>query len=215
MIMKNIIFRRIMAFFIDLFIVSVITSLLASIPFLNPGKQHYEESYNRILKVYEQYKNEELTIEEYETQFISVSYDLNRMNMNYVIINVVVMIGYFVIFQWQRKGKTIGKQLLKLQIVSVKEEKEVSIFSYLLRCIVLNNLIITLAQMIVIFTYSKDNYYVIYNNLNLVGYIVLYLIIFFILIRTDKRGLHDFVAGTKVISLLKETSHENVTLQEK
>ncbi len=213
--MKNIIFRRIMAFFIDLFIVSVITSLLASIPFLNPGKQHYEESYNRILKVYEQYKNEELTIEEYETQFISVSYDLNRMNMNYVIINVVVMIGYFVIFQWQRKGKTIGKQLLKLQIVSVNEEKEVSIFSYLLRCIVLNNLIITLAQMIVILTYSKDNYYVIYNNLNLVGYIVLYLIIFFILIRTDKRGLHDFVAGTKVISLLKETSHENVTLQEK
>ena len=215
MIMKNIIFRRSMAFFIDLFIVSVITSLLASIPFLNPGKQHYEESYNRILKVFEQYKNEELTIEEYETQFISLSYDLNRMNMNYVIINVVVMIGYFVIFQWQRKGKTVGKQLLKLQIVSVKEEKEVSIFSYLLRCIVLNNLIITLAQMIVIFTYSKDNYYVIYNNLNLVGYIVLYLIIFFILIRTDKRGLHDFVAGTKVISLLKETSHENVTLQEK
>lgn len=213
--MKNIIFRRSMAFFIDLFIVSVITSLLASIPFLNPEKQHYEESYNRILKVFEQYKNEELTIEEYETQFISLSYDLNRMNMNYVIINVVVMIGYFVIFQWQRKGKTVGKQLLKLQIVSVKEEKEVSIFSYLLRCIVLNNLIITLAQMIVIFTYSKDNYYVIYNNLNLVGYIVLYLIIFFILIRTDKRGLHDFVAGTKVISLLKETSHENVTLQEK
>lgn len=209
-ILKNIIFRRFLAFLVDLFFVSIITSFLASIPFLNPFHQQYEERYNQVLEIFEQYKNEELSLEEYENQFISLSYDLNRMNVSYTIINIVVMIGYFVIFAWQRKGKTIGKQLFKLQIVSQKEGQEVSILSYFLRFIVLNNVIITIFQMIVIFTVSKDNYYAIYNNLNLVGYVILYLTIFFILIRSDQRGLHDLVAGTKVVSLLKENSDSKV-----
>ncbi len=214
--LKNIIFRRVIAFFIDLFIVSVITSFLASIPFINPEKARYEESYNRILEIFEQYKKEEITIEEYETKFISLSYDLNRMNLSFTIINIVVIIGYFVIFQWQRKGRTIGKQLMRLQVVSVKDEKEVPIFSYLLRSIVLNNLMITIVQMIILYTVSKENYYVVYNNLNLVGYILLYITIFLVLLRMDKRGLHDFVAGTKVIDLLEETKpnkRNKVTLE--
>lgn len=214
--LKNIIFRRVIAFFIDLFIVSVITSFLASIPFINPEKARYEESYNRILEIFEQYKKEEITIEEYETKFISLSYDLNRMNLSFTIINIVVIIGYFVIFQWQRKGRTIGKQLMRLQVVSVKDEKEVPIFSYLLRSIVLNNLMITIVQMIILYTVNKENYYVVYNNLNLVGYILLYITIFLVLLRMDKRGLHDFVAGTKVIDLLEETKpnkRNKVTLE--
>ena len=208
--MRNVNFRRVIAFLIDLFIVSVITSMIASIPFLNPEKKHYEEVYHEVIEAFEKYQNEELSLEDYESEFLSLSYDLNRLNLNYTIINIVVILAYFGIFQWQRKGKTIGKQFMKLQVVSVKKEKDVSIISYILRCTILNNLIITIVQLIVIFTMNKENFYPIYNNLNLVGYVLLYIIIFFVLIRTDKRGLHDFVAGTKVISLLDEKEAEVV-----
>ena len=44
-----------------------------------------------------------------------------------------------------------------------------------------------------------ENYYNVYQNINLVGSIITYTIIFMVIVRRDGRGLHDYVANTKVV----------------
>lgn len=211
--MKNVTFRRILAYLIDLFIVSVIASLIAYIPFLNPGRDDYDKSYNAVLELFSKYQNEEISLDEYENEFTAMSYDLNKSNISYTVINLVVIIAYFGVFQWQRKGKTLGKQIMKLKIVSMKEKEEVSFVSYLIRAIILNNVIISVLQIIVLFCFSKENYYALYNNLNLVGYILIYVMAFLVFIRQDHRGLHDLITGTKVTSQ-EETEDTNKEIPE-
>lgn len=206
--MKNVTFRRVIAYLLDLFLVGVISSFIAFIPFLNPNKEQYNEKYDQVLELFSKYQREEITYEEYETQFKYASYDLNKLNINYVVIDFVVLIAYFGIFQWQRKGQTLGKQLMKLKVVANKEEKDLNFLSYFIRTIILNNLIISFLQIGTLYLFDVEHFYPYYSNLNIVGYILLYITIFLIFIRLDHRGLHDFVANTKVISIMEENKEE-------
>lgn len=212
--MKNISLRRFVAYLIDLFLVSVITSFLSYIPFLNPSRDAYNKQYNEVLEILEHYETEEITMEEYQNQFVRLSYDLNKTNINYTVINLVVIIAYFGIFQWQNKGQTLGKKLLKLKVVSSKDNQELGVLSYLIRSIIVNNVFITILQIIVLSTFDVDHYYSLYSNLNMVGYILIYITAFLIFIRTDHRGLHDLIAGTKVISLKEEEETPEATYEE-
>ena len=51
---------------------------------------------------------------------------------------------------------------------------------------------------------DASNYYNVYQNVNLVGYIIMYINLFMIVMRQDNRGLHDFVANTKVVFTQEE-----------
>ncbi len=97
---------------------------------------------------------------------------------------------------------------MKIQVISVNEQKKVGGISYFLRAIIQNNILITVIQIVILFTFTKDNYYMIYNNVNMVGYILLYFIVFLVLVRKDSRGLHDLLAGTQVIFVSNENASE-------
>ena len=105
-------------------------------------------------------------------------------------------------------GQTFGKKVMKIQVISVNEQKKVGGISYFLRAIIQNNILITVIQIVILFTFTKDNYYMIYNNVNMVGYILLYFIVFLVLVRKDSRGLHDLLAGTQVIFVSNENASE-------
>ena len=110
------------------------------------------------------------------------------------------------------KGHTLGKRLFQLRIVGVKD-KPLSIVNYLLRCVVLNNVLISIALQCIVHFMSVDTFYPVYQNVNLVGYIILYISLFMIIVRRDGRGLHDMVANNKVV-YIGETQ-ANALLEEK
>ena len=78
----------------------------------------------------------------------------------------------------------------------------------MIRTLVLNNIIITLLEIFVLFLFSANDYYPLYSNINLVGYILLYIIAFFFLVRSDHRGLHDLIASTKVVMVSPSDEEE-------
>lgn len=205
--MNNIVIKRLMAYFIDFIIVALIASCFSYLSFINPNRVQYEEKYQEILTLYDKLEQKEITKEEYEAKYYTLYYDLNHLNINYAFINLVVLIGYFGIFQWQSGGQTIGKRILKIKITT-KEDKNPSVVSYLIRTLVLNNIIITLLEIFVLFLFSANDYYPLYSNINLVGYILLYIIAFFFLVRSDHRGLHDLIASTKVVMVSPSDEEE-------
>ena len=190
--------KRLGAYVFDIFIVSMLVSLLSYLPILNPNRTQYSEKYNELVNVYEQYSQDKISESEYTEAGVPITYELYRLNVYYVVIDIVIVILYFGVLPYFLKGQTLGKKLFQLRIVGAKD-KPLSIVNYLLRCVVLNNVIISIALQCIVYFMSVNTFYPVYQNVNLVGYIILYISLFMIIVRKDGRGLHDMVANTKVI----------------
>lgn len=197
--MKNLTFRRLAAYLIDLVIIGILGTCFSFIPVLQKNEVEYEKMYQEVVQLYDSYSNNEITMSEYQEKYISLSYDMNRANYLYTIIQMLVIILYFTIVPYFMYGQTLGKKVLNIRVVSSISDERVGIISYFLRSIIQNNILITIAQVSILFIFTKENYYTIYNNVNMVGYILLYFIVFLVLIRKDSRGLHDLLSGTQVV----------------
>ncbi len=191
-------FKRAFAYILDMLIVSLLVMLLSYIPLLNPNRNAYSEKYNELFNVSEQVNNNEISEEEYNEAAIPISYDIYRLSTPTVIINVVCYLLYFGVLPFLYNGQTIGKKLFQIRVVSASDKK-LSLANYLLRATILGNIIISIGSTLVVYIFNVNNFYPIYQNLNLVGYIINYVSLFMILVRQDNRGIHDFVANTKVI----------------
>ena len=202
--MKNITFRRFGAYLIDIILIGILGMSLSYLSFFHSNEEQYKEMTQEIINLYELYDNNEITMTEYREKSISLSYDLNRNNWLNTTLNMIFLVLYFMLLPIFMGGQTIGKKILKIKVVGHNDHEKVSAFSYFVRAVIQNNILITLAQLLILFLFSKENYYFMYSNVNMVGYILLYFIVFLVLIRKDSRGLHDLIAGTKVVSVSQE-----------
>ncbi len=206
--MKNVTFRRLGAYLIDLVIIGILGIGISYFPILQENEKEYEAVYQEVLQLYDSYSNNEITSNEYQEKYMNMSYDLYRSNYLYTIVQLVIILLYFTFVPYFMNGQTFGKKVMKIQVISVNEQKKVGGISYFLRAIIQNNILITVIQIVILFTFTKDNYYMFYNNVNMVGYILLYFIVFLVLVRKDSRGLHDLLAGTQVIFVSNENASE-------
>ena len=214
--MKSTVLRRIEAYILDFLLVMLMVTLLSYVPFLNPHRQEYSEKYNELVNVYDRYLGEEISEAEYNEAYVPIAYELYRLNTNYVIIDIVIVFLYFVLLPYFFDGQTIGKKLFQLRIVG-KDGKELTMTNYALRAIVLNNVIISIALQCIVHMMDVDSYAFFYRNVNIAGYIIQYVTLFLVFVRKDGRGLHDMVAGTKVVFTEEQTKKrlEQIAAEEK
>ncbi len=199
---------------IDYLVVTVIIYGVMLLPFVNPHKEEYNTKYNEVIRVNEQYQNNEISSEDFNSALKPIAYDLYRLNGSYVIVSTICFIGYFVIFQFLYKGQTIGKKIFKLKLESAND-KPLSMVNYFVRAIILYNILIPIIELIIVFTMNSENYFNVYQNVNLVSYIIMYITLFFMLVRTDGRGLHDILANTIVKEENVEVKEEIIEVKEK
>ena len=200
---SNLILKRVGAYLIDIFIVTLISSALAYISFINPKYDEYikvSEKYNELL---EDYYDEELTIEELTEKTQDMSYDMTKNGYVYIVGEIVIAFLYFGVFAYITKGQTLGKKLLNIKITNNKEGKNLKLYNYFIRVFILNSIILNIITLIAA-CFKKSTYYNIYSfgaNLDTIIILVIFIMVLF---RKDGRGLHDILASTKVIDLKEE-----------
>ena len=204
--MKKPTFRRVIAYLVDSIIISAIVTVFTSIDLINP----YKEEYNNTYKEYQEYimtldnPSDVLNSEEVN----NITYDLSHYGVYSSIIGLVVTFLYFVIFQYYNGGKTIGKALLNIRVVSTNGE-ELKLTQVIIRSAIINSLLTSSALILSVLFLSKPTF--ITANL-VIGYIDMALIftsIGMILFREDGAGLHDMLAHTLVV----DSSYEEVVEQ--
>ena len=186
-----------------------------------------EEEYNQLIEnenykeiITSKYEDNKITKGEYKkiVEYINkeqdkindnYTYTLNKQGISNSIIVLISTLLYFGIFQYFLKGQTIGKKLLKLKVVSASDKK-ITILNFILRSLIVNEVIFNTISIIFLMT-TKKNIYIHANNI--VGILISiseFLIIYLVLTREDERGIHDLLFNTKVISLEepKETNTE-------
>ncbi|MEG0977488.1 MAG: RDD family protein, partial [Bacilli bacterium] len=142
-------------------------------------------------------------------KMIDINFLLGKSNVINGTITVLSLVLYFGVFQFFFKGQTIGKKILKLKIVNNEDGKKLNLFNFLIRSVILNNIIF---RVLIIFSVYFLNKNIFYNFSTVVGMIesVVESIIFIMVVLTStNRGLHDIVAHTKVIVLNEKTKVGN------
>lgn len=190
--MKANFIQRALAYLLDIFIISFIFSII-TIGF-KPNTD-IEKKYN---EVYDNYINGEITAEQYLEEYTDVLYDMQKANALPNTINTVLIIVYFIVFQYLNKGQTIGKKLLKIKIVN-EDKKEISLKQMLIRGIMIYSILSSLINVILFFNVSRKVYMTSYLSIGAIESIILFLSAIFILYRNDKKALHDIVSKSIVI----------------
>lgn len=197
-------FKRVGAYIIDMFIVLTIVTLFSKIEILNPSREEYNEIITEYKEVYSEYmtgvKDGSINVEESMTKLTDLSYKVSKYSVPTTIINIFISIVYFVLFAYLNKGQTIGKKILGIKVVDNKTGKRPSFTKILLRGIIIYGYITSIASVLVLTLGTKTTYLNSYTYISFVETTLILLTAAFILFREDARGLHDLIAGTKVVN---------------
>ena len=184
--------QRLCAYFIDFIIISILLTLVTySMDFTKRN-----EIYDEMLNYYSEYDPTNL---EQTEKLLDLQYQYSKEPIPTTAISLIITIGYFVVFQYLNNGQSIGKKLLKIRIVG-KDNSKVNIMQIFIRSIFIYQIILSITDLIIIYTLNKTDYLNIYGILTWINSIFIIISALFILYRKDKRGLHDFMAKTYVVS---------------
>lgn len=149
--------------------------------------------------------------EDYSTIANNYTYKLNKLGSFNSIITLICTLLYFGLFQYLLKGQTIGKKILKLKVVSASNKK-INILNYILRSLIVNDVLLNGVGVIFLLTTSKKVYLQANNILGILISISEAIIIFLVVSRDDHRGLHDLLFNTQVIDLdIRNNENEEST----
>ncbi|MBR3660362.1 MAG: RDD family protein [Bacilli bacterium] len=206
--MKPLSYKRIVAYFIDILIITVLSTLLT---YFLPENKEYESSATEYLDLLNQYTNKEIEQEDFTTQSADAVYSMNRNSVTVTVVTTVLTISYFVVYAYFMEGQTLGKKLMKIKIVS-NDKHKLTMNNYLIRGLLINSILMNILGIIFILGLNKTTYIKV-NDITTYLFGFIYVITFgMVLFRDDKRGLHDFLAGTKVIAI---TDKKEVVEEEK
>ena len=82
-------------------------------------------------------------------------------------------------------------------------------FNYIVRCVILNGVISNIALLICVYIFNYNNYYTANYIITNIASILEVIILMMVFMNKDGRGLHDYLAGTKVIEIdsIKEVEY--------
>lgn len=217
----DIVLKRVMAYIIDVLIFSIVLTPIINWSVINPYIDEYTENYSEYTELVEQANAGEIDTEtdEYKDKIVDLNYNINKYKVISSSISVVGFLLYFAVLQWALKGQTIGKKIMKIRVVANNEDKKLNVGNYILRSLILNNIIFSIILIIGVYIFKAPGYYTLSMVVSYLQLLVMSLIMLMVVLRKDYRGLHDFVAGTKVIDLAvpvqDETSLEKEEVEEK
>ena len=167
----------------------------------------YDRKYTKELK--SSYKDNKITKTEYNSILENLNENYSKLETNYsykllkksiipTVINMLCILLYFVVIQYYFNGQTLGKKIMNLRVVK-NSNKKLTIFNFLLRSLIVNEVFINICSIVCLLVSSKNSYIAYSQIIYIITYIFEMAIIFTITFDKNNRGLHDHICNTKVI----------------
>lgn len=196
--------QRVLAFLIDLVLLSMICSLITMfVPVNDTATKLYEEQ-NRVL---EGYVDGSVSMEEYVNQMVDLGYDISRQTVIVSIVTIVISLLYYVVYPCYNNGQTLGKKLMKIKIKKTNDT-ELSMNDLLIRSMINNSIMVNIINVILVLFLSKNLYLSTSSLVSFIQYLVLIISLIMIAFTKNAQGLHDKVCKTEVV--VADTVKEDV-----
>ena len=187
--------QRFVAFMIDLFLVSALTTLVTT---FIPTNGTIDKLYDQQTKIIENYTSQKITMEEYVNQLVDISYDIAKQTGIATLVGIAISLLYYVLYVYKNDGQTIGKKMMKIKIKK-KNDDQLTMNDLLFRTMILQGTLVSIIGFCTRLFLDKDTYLATNSLLNLVQYSILLVSFFLIAFTKEKQGLHDKLVGTIVV----------------
>lgn len=184
--------QRFCAYFIDILILVILLNLVT----FNINADKRDELNNEITNFLVDYDASDINDSE---KLLDLQYQYEKESFIVNVISLVIILGYFVCFQYFNNGQTIGKKLFKIRVVR-SDNGNLSFIKFFLRSLFIHQILINSICLILIKICDKNVYIQLYGILTLLQSMFIIITILFVLYRKDKRGLHDLIVNSSVIS---------------
>ncbi len=196
--------QRILAFLIDIILITIITSFITTfIPLNDTATKLYEEE-NTII---EGYLNGTVTMEEYVNQLVDLEYDISRQTVIISVISIVISLLYYVVYPCYNNGQTFGKKIMKIKIIKTND-KDLSMNDLLIRSMINNSILVNILFVALVLFINKSLYLSINSMLSFIQYAILIISLIMIAFTKNAQGLHDKIVKTEVV--ITDTVKEDV-----
>lgn len=186
--------KRIFTYFIDLFFVSLISSIIVMIPIFKYDHVKVEEQTNKLYSSILETGSADVD----EDILVTGLYNLERSSTSLTAITTFVTFIYFGVAAFINNGRTLGKMIMKIKVVPIKGNK-LNPGLFILRTLLITSIIPNLISVISIFYLSPNAWYNLTGIISQIQEFFFLIILGFMIFRDDERGLHDLICQTKVI----------------
>ena len=185
---------RICAFFLDMLIVSLLASLLAT-PFVSKEKmESLSEDYEKIV---EKIQTQDISLQEYSVDIANLRYEIIRTNGMGTIISVLIGMIWFVVIPLYYGGQTIGKKILKIKMISDKGDLTAN--QLIVRTMIGNSFLFDLLGVVEVLILPKYIFYYCHWLLLFVPYIIMLCSVIMVLTTKNGKAIHDYLGHTRVV----------------
>ena len=193
---KNAVFlQRLVAYLIDAIIITIVISLIAA-PFINSDA--IQKINSDLLELVNQLQNNELSYLTYVKEVSVLELQLAKLNGVTTIVTLFVSILYFVVFQIYNGGQTIGKQILKIKVIS--NNGDLTMNQMIVRSLLINTILLNMILLIAI-TFISDpmQYLYVFGSFESIQYLFVIVTVLMVMFRKNHVSLHDLITNTRVV----------------
>lgn len=194
--MKPLFSKRILSYFIDLFIVFCISALITSFIPISEKAQGLSENMNDVVSMLSEKK---IDFKQYANEINNINYELTKETVISTLVSIIVYILYFVVYPVYNNGQTVGKKMFRLKIINSKNQ-QLTFNNLLFREMILHSIALNIIVTVLVLFLNKSQFISLSNMLSIIQEIIFIVIIIMIILKKDGRGLHDIVGNTIVIS---------------
>lgn len=192
--------KRFRAYLIDVILLFLLLSFISPLIPQNSESSKLAEEVTEVIKEYTEGSTKtEAKQDEVADKLVDLNYRIAKVTYLNQIISICIYLGYFAVMPIFTKGQTLGKKIMKIKIVDTNDEN-VSANKLLIRALILYSIAANILNLILLLVVDKSTYMTISGLIGNLFNIILIVSFVMILVRKDKRGLHDLISGTKVIS---------------
>lgn len=120
--MKATFIQRFLAYVIDMILIILIVNIIGS-AFNQKQLKELDKELNDKLNTVESVEQfYDASSEELLNELADIQYRIDKASAPIIAVNIIISIGYFIIFQYMNNGQTLGKKLFKIKVQSEKRE---------------------------------------------------------------------------------------------
>lgn len=190
--------RRLIAYIIDLALLSILVTLTLVI-FPN-DKKEIKQINNNINIITEDLLNDKIDNSQYLNMYAKYNYKLEKKQIKTNVLNLIYIIFLYILVPFFAGGQTIGKIVTKIKIVN-EDNSDIQFNKLIIRSLFVNFLIYPIVTIPLIYLFSSKIYFILSLFLILIEFLLVLFTIFMVLYRHDRKGIHDILTKTKVIKL--------------
>lgn len=186
--------KRAMAQLIDMFIVGIIIGII-SMGFSTSRIEKLNDEANSLMN---DYVSGDISSKEYLSNYMDITYDMNRASLDSNLVYLAICIGYFLIFQYLNRGATIGKSLMRIRVVS-SDGSDIGFIQMFIRTSIINEILPMIMLIILVFVSRGVSFFIFYSLISFIENIFILVCVFMILYRKDRLAIHDIMSRSMVI----------------